>query len=115
MLRHVRLNKHGAALGIKASCEPIEQHLNRVLLYLRGVRVVRRERMPVSNKEKALILVLHAHPVLQRPDVIAEVQLARRTHAAKNAFAGIRHARYKTVSNNDKTGLSSRETKLPPK
>src|SRR5690242_6046088 len=86
MLRHMRLDEHDAALRIEPRCQPIEQSVNRILLHLRGVRVVRRECVPISDAEKALVLVLHLHPVRQRTDIMADVKLASRAHAAQHPF-----------------------------
>src|SRR5215467_1940316 len=115
MLRHVRLDKHSAALGIKPSRQPVEQNFNRILFYLRSIRVIGRKCVPVSNEEEALVLVLHAHPVLQRPDIVAEVQLAGRAHAAENAFTRLGDVHFRiTASKAPSTGASIRARKAPP-
>ena len=86
MLRHVRLNEHGAAIRIKSGGKPIHKHFDRVLLYLRSVGVISSESMPIRDKEETVELVLHAHPVVERADKVSQVQLARRPHAAQYAF-----------------------------
>src|SRR4051812_43633565 len=86
MLRHVRLNEHGAAIGIESGGKPIHEHFNRVLLNLRSVSIVGGERMPIRNKKEAIELVLHADPIFERADEISKVQPAGRTHAAQHAF-----------------------------
>src|ERR1041384_4724167 len=54
------LNKHRASLRIESSG------------------------MPISDKEEALILVLHANPVIQGAHEVAQMQPAGGTHAAQN-------------------------------
>src|SRR5438045_8310889 len=93
MLRHVRLNEHGAALGIEAGCKPIEHDLERVALDARGIGVVGSERVPVGNEEEALVGILQLDPVGQRSHVIAKVQLAGGTHAAQYPAATSRWGR----------------------
>ncbi len=67
-------------------------------LTLLRVGVVGGQRVPIGDKEKAVILVLQAHPIAQCPDVIAEVQLSGGSHAAQDAafFDGIRHQNLKS-------------------
>jgi hypothetical protein len=42
--------------------------------------------MPVRNKEKAVILMLHFYPVFQYPVIMTEVQPASRPHTGKHAI-----------------------------
>src|SRR3984957_7302501 len=86
MLRHVRLHEHGTALGIKSRSQPVEQNFNRVFLHARRIGVIVSERMPVDKAEITFVLVLHAHPVLQRANIIAQMQFACRTHSAEHAL-----------------------------
>ena len=76
VLRHVRLNEHGATLGVESGGQPIEQYFNGILLDLRSVGVIGRQRVPVGDKEETLVLLLHAHPVLQSANIVAKMQLA---------------------------------------
>ena len=87
MLRHVRLDEHGAALGIEPGGQPVEQHFQRVFFDPRSVGVIGGERVPVGDEEKAIVLVLHAHPVVQRADEVSQMQLAGGAHTAEHAFA----------------------------
>jgi hypothetical protein len=41
--------------------------------------------MPISHKEKTVVRVLQLYPVLQRANVVSQVQLASGTHAAQGA------------------------------
>src|SRR5262249_47444513 len=108
MLRHVRLDEHGAALGIKPGGKPVEKHFNRVLLYLGCIGVIRSEGMPVGDEEEALVLVLHAYPVIERADIIAEVQFAGGAHAAEDAFSCSRSGHALSTSKNiPRTGAMS--------
>src|SRR5262245_28295707 len=116
MLRHMRLDEHGAALGIKPGGKPVEEYLDRILLYLGRIGIIGPECVPVSDEEKALVLVLHAHPVLQRTNIVAQVQLACGTHAAENAFSWIetRHP-CSTHANTPSTGAISFPNRLGAK
>src|SRR5208283_5923806 len=87
MRRNVRLDEDDGFLRVKARGQPIEFDLDGIFLEARGVSVIGRERVPVCYFEKTLILVLHADPVLQRADVVAEMQFASRAHTAQHAFA----------------------------
>src|SRR5208337_133453 len=85
VLGHMRLDEQRAALGIEPRREIVKYDLKRVLLDAAGVGVVGSQRMPISNEEKTIVLVLQAHPVAQRPNIIAEVQLSGGSHAAQDA------------------------------
>jgi hypothetical protein len=43
--------------------------------------------MPVGDKEEALVLVLHTHPVIESADEVSQVKSSRGAHAAEHAFA----------------------------
>ena len=83
----MRLDEHGTALGIESGRQPVEQHFQGIFLHERCVGVVGRQGVPVRHKKEAFILVLHAHPVIQCADKVAQVQLASGAHAAEHAFA----------------------------
>src|SRR5262249_5934545 len=89
MLRHVGLDEHRAAIRIEPSCEPVQQHFYRVLLDFGGIGVVGGECMPVGDEEKTVVLVLHANPIVERADVVAQMQPAGRAHTAQHAFTMI--------------------------
>ena len=84
----MRLDKDHRLLRIESGRQPVKRDFKRIFLDARCVGVVGGERVPVGHHEKALVLVLHAHPVLQCAHIVAKMQLAGRTHAAKHAFAG---------------------------
>ena len=50
-----------------------------------GVGVVARQRVPVGDEVEAVVLLLQRHPVAERADQVAEVQLAGRPHAGHDA------------------------------
>ena len=81
----MRLDEQRAALGIEAGREVVDHDLQRVLLDAARVGVVGGQRVPVGNEEEAVVLVLQAHPIAQRADIIAQVQLSGRSHAAQDA------------------------------
>ncbi len=53
MLRHVRLDKHGATIRIQSGRQPVQQHFDGILFYLRSVGVIGGERVPVGNTKEA--------------------------------------------------------------
>ena len=63
-----------AWFGIDAGGEPVDHHVEAVLLHVAGLVVVGGERVPVGDEEQARVLLLQAHPVLQHAVVMAEVQ-----------------------------------------
>ncbi len=85
VLRHMRLDEDGRLLGIESGGEPVESHFKDVGLDPRGISVIGGESMPVGDKEKAIVFVLEPGPVLQRSDVVANVQFTCRSHAAEYA------------------------------
>ena len=79
--RHARLDEQRRLRRIDAGGEPIGHHVPGVLLDdLRRV-VVRGQRVPVSDEEKALEFELQPDPVLEHPMVVAEMQGAGGAHA----------------------------------
>ncbi len=50
------------------------------------VFVMRGERMPVGHKKQALVLALQAHPVLEHPVIVAQVQDTGGPHARQDAL-----------------------------
>src|SRR5271166_3839314 len=85
MLRHMRLNKQRAALGIEARRKVVDHDFERTLLNIAGVGVIRGERVPISEEKEAIVFVLQLDPIAQGPDIIAEMQFASRAHAAQDA------------------------------
>ncbi len=83
---NVRLDEHHALLRIETGGQPVEENVDRIFFYARGVGVVGGQGVPVGDEEEALVLVLHANPVFERADVVAEMQLAGGTHSAEDTF-----------------------------
>ena len=67
MLRHVRLDEQRAALGIEPGGEPVEHHLEGILLHAARVGVVGGQRVPVGDEEEALVVVLQATQLRSAP------------------------------------------------
>jgi hypothetical protein len=88
MLRHVRLDEQRAPLRIETGRKVVEDDLQRVLLHGAGVGVVGRQRVPICYEEETVVLVLQLHPVSQRSNVVAEVELSGWTHAAQHTALG---------------------------
>ena len=92
----MRLDEDGRLLRIESGGEPVEDHLENIVLHPRGVRVIGGEGVPVGGEEKTLVVVLQPDPVLQSAHVVANVQLAGRSHAAqytaiRSLFCFFRH------------------------
>src|SRR5580698_3666054 len=85
---NVGLDEHYAAFRIEPSGQPVEENLDGVFFDVRSVSVVGGEGVPVGDEEEAVVLILHADPVLERADVVAEMKLAGRAHAAQDALFG---------------------------
>ena len=77
------LDEDRALLRIEPGGEPAERHVVDPPRHL-GRGIVLRHRVEVHDGEDAGMLVLEAHPVLQGAEIVADVQLARRLHAAEN-------------------------------
>src|SRR5262249_5023206 len=86
MLRNPRLHEYRGSLRIDASRKPIDQQLADELSDAAGIGIVRRECVPVRDKEIALELVLKAFPILQGAEIVAEMEQSARLHAAEDSF-----------------------------
>jgi hypothetical protein len=86
-LRDVRLDKHGAPFRVQTGGKPIEKDVKRVFFYPGSIGIIGRERVPVGNEEETFVLALHADPILQGSDKIAQMKFARGSHAANDAFS----------------------------
>ena len=85
---HVRLNERLRLLWIESRCQPVQSDFQRILFHSRSVGIIRRKRVPVGDFKETLILILHAHPVVEGADVIAKMQFSGRAHAAEHALTG---------------------------
>ena len=85
VLGHLRLDEQRAPLGVDAGGNPVGGVVAGVLDEPAGVGVLARQRVPVGDEVQAVVVVLQPGPLLQRPDQMAEVQLAGRTHAGDDA------------------------------
>ena len=82
------LDEDRRLVRVEAGGDPVDHHVVDVLLDHLAVFVVRGQRMPVGHEVEAVVLVLQAHPVLQRTVVVAEVQRAGGAHAGQHAGTG---------------------------
>jgi hypothetical protein len=85
MLGHERLDEEGALLRIEARRDPVRDHRVGVLDDRARIGVLAGQRVPVRHEVEAVVLRLERHPVVQRPDEVAEVELAGRPHAGNDA------------------------------
>jgi hypothetical protein len=81
MLRHTGLNEKSGAARVKAYGEPIGRNFQRVPRDVRGISVISRERVPISNEKEAFVPLLQLEPVLERTDEVPQVKLAGGAHA----------------------------------
>src|SRR5262245_6861573 len=91
MLRNARLHEYCGSCGIDASGKPIDQQLTDELSDAAGIGIVRRECVPIRDKEIALELVLKAFPILQGAKIIAEMEQPARLHAAEDSLPRCGH------------------------
>ena len=83
MIVHLTLQKQYAFLWIKPGAKPIENHFIYISADLARVRIIRRQRVPVGDEEKALVAILELDPVGQRAHVVAKMKFSRGAHAAE--------------------------------
>src|SRR6185295_534241 len=91
MFLDARLHKHCGFGGIDARGKPVDQQFTDELSNMAGIGIVRRECVPVGDKEVALELVLQSFPILQGPEIIAEMKQSARLHAAEDSFPECGH------------------------
>ena len=87
-LRNHRLHHDLDLLGIETDGEIIERDFKDVGLKLLGMLEVIGQRLHVGDQDVGLIFVLQAYAILQRADIVPEVQRAGRTIAGENSLAG---------------------------
>ena len=85
VLRHVRLDEEDRLARIDACGEPVDHHVPAVLLEVRRALVVRGQRVPVGDEEKAGVFGLQADPVLEHSMVVPQMQAPRRPHAGEHS------------------------------
>ncbi len=81
---HGGLHHDGAGLGIDAGGQIERGDLLDFGAQLGGV-LVERDGVQVDDAEDALVIVLDAHPVLERAQVVSDVQISGRLHAGKDS------------------------------
>ncbi len=86
MFGQAALDEDRRVLGVDAGGEPVDDHLVDVLLHDLALFVVRGQCVPVGDEVEALVVLLHAHPVLQRAVVVAEVHRAGRAHSGEDSL-----------------------------
>ena len=91
MFRDPRLDEHRGFGRVDARGQPVDQELVDELTDAAGVGIVRRERVPIRDEEITLVLVLQAFPILQRAEIVAEMEQPARLHAAEDSFSGCGH------------------------
>ena len=91
MLRQSRLNKQRCVTGVDAGRKPIDDHIPHRFTDDRRIFVVRGERMPIRNEEKALVLVLQTHPILQHTVIVPRVHFVSRSHTGQHPLMLLGH------------------------
>src|SRR5262249_51773216 len=115
VLRHQRLQKNGGLGRVEARGQKIDRDLQRVLSDSGGIRIIRRQRVPVHHAKKAIVsrIRLQPHPVLQRAEIVPDVQPPCRSHAAQNAIHSRRGQVVRTsLPLNDGTNLKGYQISL---
>ena len=73
VLGHFGLDKKRRGPGIDAYGQPVDHHFSDVILEQGRITIVGCQSMPISNEEKALILMLKLNPVLQHSVVMPQM------------------------------------------
>ena len=88
-LRHHGLDEDVHLVGVQTAGQIVQRHLQDVLAHLLRVVGVVGQRLRVGDHDKDIIIfagVLQPHPLLQRADIVANVQAAGGTVAGQNNF-----------------------------
>src|SRR5438477_8901867 len=86
VLLHFRLQEDRALVGIESGREPVGDRFERGLADLRRIGVVARQRVPVGDEIVRVVFVLQLDPVLDRAEVIAEMNAAGWAEAAEDGL-----------------------------
>ena len=84
----IALDHERRLFGIEADGKPVEGYVEYGLTYEVDVVEMIAKGLVVGNEEIALILVLKIEPVLQRPDVVPQMERASGTNAGKDSRLG---------------------------
>ena len=87
------LQEDDGFLRVEAGGQIVDGDLQGVFGNGRGIAVVGREGVPVGDEIQAVVggIVLETDPVLERAEVVADVQASGGAHAGEDAFAGGGH------------------------
>jgi hypothetical protein len=89
MLRHVRLAEEDAALGIETTGEEVDRGVARELPQGPGIANAR-ERVQVHQNRQDLPAILEADERPHRPEVVSQMESARRLDAGQDPRHGVR-------------------------
>jgi hypothetical protein len=92
MLGHAGLVENGRACRIDAGSDIGGRHFIGRVLHFGGLAVagIVRDRVHIDHAVDAIHLVLHAHPVLERAQIVAEVQRIGRLHSGEYEWLVLR-------------------------
>src|SRR5439155_18407836 len=74
-----------ALLGIEPRADPVGDVFVRVRRQSARIGEVARQRVPIGDEIKAVVLLLHRDPVVQGANEVSDMQAARRPHARHDA------------------------------
>ncbi len=80
VLGHPGLHEDDGGARVDTRSEPVDHHVEGVLLDVAGILVAGRQRVPVRHEEEAFVAVLQLEPVPDDAVIMAQVQPAGRTH-----------------------------------
>src|SRR5438445_5211385 len=83
VLGHERLDEQRRAVRVEARAEPVRHHLYRVARDRGRIGVVG-EGMPVRDEVVALVCVLQLDPVVERAEIVAQVDLPARPRSEEH-------------------------------
>ena len=87
MLGDMRLDEDRALLRVEPRGQPIQGHVEDVILDRRGVGILAGQSVPVADRKEAIVRLLQPDPVFQCPDQVADVHRSRRSESGQDPLA----------------------------
>src|SRR6266536_2968463 len=88
VLRDERLDKQHTFLGVETSTEVVNSNFSHRFPHLGCISIASRKGMPIRNKIKTIVRLLHMHPVLEGSEEVAQVRFTRGPHTAEDPLFG---------------------------
>jgi hypothetical protein len=75
------LAEHRTLDGVNSCSEPIDHHIDRVLVDIIGIKISSKD-MPISNQMEVFVIILEVNPIFESTYVMPYMELACGTHPA---------------------------------